>query len=147
MTSTSEMVRGADVSWNRTPCGDEEPYGVVFEGSHIPQYLIAIHRSDGYQPAVEEDEAMATAIDVLNNEMVAAGIRIFVGGLHSVLKARSLRAQPDGGVLVTEGPYLTTKEHVGGIWVLDVASLDDALNWAKKAVIACRASVEARPFH
>jgi hypothetical protein len=113
----------------------------------MPQYLIAIHRSDDYQPAVAEDEAMAIAIDVLNSEMVAAGVRIFVGGLHLARKARSLRAQPDGGVLVTEGPYLNTKEHVGGIWVLDVSSLDDALIWAKKAVIACRASVEVRPFH
>ncbi|TDK37567.1 hypothetical protein E2F50_12030 [Rhizobium deserti] len=113
----------------------------------MPQYFVAIHRSDDYQPAVAEDEAMAIAIDVLNNEMVAAGVRIFVGGLHPARKALSLRAQPDGGVLVTEGPYLNTKEHVGGFWVLDVASLDDALTWANKAVIACRASVEVRPFH
>lgn len=113
----------------------------------MTQYLVTIYRSDDYQPAVAEDDAMANAIDLLNNEMIAAGVRIFVGGLHPARKARSLRAQPDGGVLVTEGPHLDTKENMGGFWVLDVASLDDALSWAHKAVIACRASVEVRPFH
>jgi hypothetical protein len=111
------------------------------------QYLVAIHHPVDYQPDIAEDDAMANAIDVLNNEMVAAGIRVFVAGLQPARKARSLRAQPDGGVLVTEGPYLNTKEYMGGFWVLDVASLDDALIWARKAVIACRASVEVRPLY
>jgi len=58
-------------------------------------------------------------IDVLNEEMVAAGVRIFVGGLSAASNAKSLRAQPDGKVLVTDGPYLETKEHIGGFWVLE----------------------------
>jgi hypothetical protein len=45
--------------------------------------------------------------------MVAAGIRVFVGGLHPVKSAKSLRAQPGGKVLITDGPYLETKEHIG----------------------------------
>jgi hypothetical protein len=79
--------------------------------------------------------------------MVAAGIRLFVGGLQGAQSAKSLRAQPDGGVLVTDGPYLDTKEHVGGFWVLEAADLDEALEWGRKAVIACRAPVEVRQFH
>jgi len=47
-------------------------------------------------------------------------------------------------VLVTDGPYLETKEHIGGFWVLEAADLDEALAWARKAVIACRAPVEVR---
>ena len=89
---------------------------------------------------------MARAIDVLNEEMVAAGVRIFVGGLTSVSDARSLRAQPDGKILITDGPYLETKEHIGGFWVLEAASLAEALAWGRKAVVACRAPVEVRPF-
>jgi len=57
---------------------------------------------------------MSRDIDTLNDEMVAAGVRIFVGGLSPASSATSLRAQPDGEVLVTDGPYLETKEHVGG---------------------------------
>ena len=111
------------------------------------RYLVAIHHRDDYDPFAEEDEAMHHDIDVLNEEMIAKGVRLFVGGLHSALGAKSLRAQPDGKVLVTDGPYLETKEHVGGFWVLEAASLDEALEWGRKAVIACRAPVEVRQFH
>lgn len=45
------------------------------------QYVVAIHRPDNYDPAVSEDEAMSREIDALNDEMIAAGIRVFVGGL------------------------------------------------------------------
>jgi hypothetical protein len=113
----------------------------------MPQYLVAIHHPDDYDPFVAEDEAMSRAIDTLNEEMTAAGVRVFVGGLQPATRAKSLRAQPEGRVLVTDGPYLETKEHVGGFWVLEAADLDEALAWGRKAVIACRAPVEVRPFH
>jgi hypothetical protein len=110
------------------------------------QYLVAIHRPDDYDPAVET-EAMSRDIDVLNDEMVASGVRSFVGGLSAASSARSLRAQPDGKVLITDGPYLETKEHVGGFWVLNAADLDEALAWGRKAAVACRAPVEVRPMN
>ena len=82
----------------------------------MPKYLVTIYHPDDYDPSVAEDEAMDRAIDALNDEMVAAGIRIFVGGLHPASSARSLRAQPGGKVLITDGPYLETKEHIGSFW-------------------------------
>ena len=90
---------------------------------------------------------MQRDIDVLNEEMEAAGVRFFAGGLQPASKAKSLRAQPGGKVLVTDGPYLETKEHVGGFWVLEAADMDEALEWGRKAVVACRAPVEVRQFH
>jgi hypothetical protein len=113
----------------------------------MPQYLVAIHHPDNYDPTVSEDAAMGRAIDALNEEMVAAGIRVFVGGLHPARSAKSLRTQPTGEVLITDGPYLKTTEHVGGFWVLEVANLDEALLWGRKATVTCRAPVEVRPFH
>jgi len=115
------------------------------KGGIMPQYLVAIHHPDDYDPA-KEGEAMVRDIIALNKEMVAAGVRVFVGGLTAASDARSLRAQPDGKVLVTDGPYLETKEHIGGFWVLEAADLDEALAWGRKAVIACRAPVEVRAF-
>ena len=112
----------------------------------MPQYLVAIHHPDDYDPSVE-DEAMGRDIDVLNEEMIAAGIRVFVGGLHPVKSAKSLRAQPGGKVLITDGPYLETKEHIGGFWVLEATDMREALEWGRKAVVACRAPVEVRQFH
>lgn len=110
------------------------------------KFLVAIHHPDDYDPS-KEDEQMTRDIDVLNDEMVAAGVRLFVGGLHLAKKAKSLRAQTGGRVAVTDGPYLETKEHIGGFWVLEAASMDEALEWGRKAVIACRAPVEVRQFH
>ena len=68
------------------------------------------------------------------------------GGRQPETKAKSLRAQPNGQVLITDGPYLEAKEHVGGFWILEVADLDEALAWGRKAVVACRTPVEVRPF-
>ena len=112
----------------------------------MAQYLVAIHHPDNYDPS-REDKAMERDIDVLNEEMVAAGVRIFIGGLRAASSAKSLRPQPGGKVLITDGPYLETKEHIGGFWVLEAASLDDALVWGRKAALACRVPVEVRPFH
>ena len=92
------------------------------------QYLVTIHRPNDYDPS-GEDEAMARDISALNAEMVAAGIRVFVGGLQSPTTARSLRLQPDGTVRTTDGVYLQAGEHVGGLWVLDINDADEALAW------------------
>ena len=109
----------------------------------MPHYLVAIHHPDNYDPS-KEGEAMARDIDTLNEEMEAAGARVFAFGLSAASTAKSLRAQPDGKVLITDGPYLETKEHVGGFWVLKAANLDEALAWGRKAVVACGTPVEVR---
>jgi len=112
----------------------------------MSQYLVAVQLPDNFNPSAADAAAMGRDIDVLNEEMVAAGVRVFVGGLTPAREAKSLRAQPDGKVVTTDGPYLETKEHIGGFWVLEVASLDEALEWGRKAVIACRVPVEVRAF-
>jgi hypothetical protein len=109
----------------------------------MKQYLFAIHHPDDYDPSVET-EAMMEEIHTLNREMIAAGVRIFAGGLSAARNARSL---PDGKVLVTDGPYLETKKHIGGFWVLKAADMEEAMAWGRKAVVACRASVEVRQFN
>ncbi|MGH9746315.1 MAG: YciI family protein [Candidatus Acidiferrales bacterium] len=111
----------------------------------MQQYLVAIHLPDNFDPS-QADPSVMRDIDVLNEEMAAAGVRFFAGGLSPAPRAKSLRAQPDGKVLTTDGPYLEAKEHVGGFWVLNVANQDEALAWGRKAVKACRAPVEVRRF-
>lgn len=109
------------------------------------QYLVAIYHPDDYDPSTE-DEATIRDISALNVEMVEAGIRVFAGGLQSPKRAKSLRRSARK-VGITDGPYLETKEHVGGFWVLEVDDLDEALEWGRKAAIACRTPVEVWPFH
>ena len=102
----------------------------------MTQYLVAIYHADDYDPSVE-DEAMSRDISELNEEMIAAGVRTFVCGLRpAASSAKTLRAQSPGAVVVTDGPYAETKEHIGGFWILDAANLDEALAWGRKAVVA-----------
>src|ERR1700687_1451522 len=91
-----------------------------------------------------ETDAMIEKIHALSRERIAAGARKFACGLSPAGNAKSLRAQPDGKVLVTDGPYTETKEHMGGFWILEDADLDEALAWARKGAAACRASGEVR---
>jgi len=111
----------------------------------MPLFVVAVHHPDGYDGSLE-GEAMMRDIHALNKEMVAASARLFAGGLSAASSAKSLRAQPDGKVRITDGPYLETKEHIGGFWILNAANLDEALEWGRKAVVACRAPVEVRAF-
>ena len=109
----------------------------------MPQYLVAVYHPDDYDPSVET-EAMIEKIHALNREMIAAGAKKFACGISPAGKAKSLRAQPDGKVLVTDGPYTETKEHMGGFWILEAANMDAALAWARKGAISCDAVGEVR---
>ena len=108
----------------------------------MPQYLVAGYLPDDFDPS-QVDEATGREIHALNKEMIAAGVRKFACGLGS---AKSLRKQPGGEVVITDGPYLETKEHIGGFWILNAANIDEAVAWGRKAVVACRAPVEVREF-
>ena len=110
------------------------------------QYLVTIFHPNDYDPS-KEGAAMEQAIDALNEEMVAKGVRVFVGGLKPAGKAKTMRVQSGRHVVVTDGPYLETKEHIGGLWILEAASLEEAVEWGRKATVACRVPVEVRSFY
>lgn len=112
----------------------------------MTQYLVAIHHPDDFEPFSETEETRRD-ISALNVEMNAANVVVFVGGLDRPSKAKAVRVKPGGGLLVTDGPYIETKEHIGGFWVLETATLDEAVEWGRKAAIACRAPVEVRAFN
>jgi hypothetical protein len=111
----------------------------------MPHYLVTGYLPDDFDPSTVT-EAMIRDIDVLNEELEAKGARIFGAGFSPASNAKCLRAQPDGRVLTTDGPYMETKEHVGGFWIVKAANLNEALEWGRKGALACRAPVELRPF-
>jgi len=111
------------------------------------KFNVAIHRPNNYDHSVEITNEVMAAIDQVNQEMVDAGIRVFVGGLQTRRNAKSIHRAADGTLAVTDGPFLEAKDYVDGFWVLDVATIEEAVEWGKKAAAACRGSVEVRPFH
>ncbi len=112
----------------------------------MTQYMVAIHHPDDFAPGSDGEDATRD-IRALNEEMVAAGVRVFVGGMAPAGQAVSIRVRAGGNPVVTDGPYMESKEHIGGFWVLECATRDEALDWGRKAAIACRAPVEVRPFN
>ncbi len=109
----------------------------------MPQYLLAGYQPDDFDPSTITEE-MIEEIHALNREMIAAGARKFACGITPAGGAKSLRLQPDGKVLVTDGPYTETKEHMGGFWILEAADMDEALAWARKGIVTCRFGGELR---
>jgi len=109
----------------------------------MPKFFVAIHLPDNFDPSTM-DEATANEIYALNEEMDAAGVTVFACGLAPASNAKSLRPQANGEVLVTDGPFLEAKEHVGGFSIIEAADMDEALVWARKGAVACRAPGEVR---
>ena len=106
----------------------------------MPHYLVSGYLPDNFDPSTMT-EADTEAIHAINREMIAAGVRKFAGGLGP---SHTLRPQPNGELLLTDGPYLEAKEHVGGLWILECADMDEVLAWARKGAKACRFPVEVR---
>jgi hypothetical protein len=109
----------------------------------MPQYLVCNYMPDNFDPSTVT-EAMMEEIHALNREMIAAGVRRFACGIAPPAAAKTLRKHGDGNVVVTDGPYTETKEHIGGFWILECANMDEALAWAKKGAIVCDIPGEVR---
>src|SRR5262245_13612485 len=107
----------------------------------MPQYLIASYLPDDFAPSAVTPEAVE-ATDAVNRELEAAGAKKFACGLSPATK--TLRRQSDGKIVVSDGPYIETKEHVGGLMIIEAANLDVALSWARKGLVAGGAAVEVR---
>ena len=80
-----------------------------------------------------------------NDRLQSEGRLVFADGLEQAMTATTVDGQGERPTF-TDGPYLETKEHLGGFWVIEAADLDEALALAAEGSKACRGSVEVRPF-
>ncbi len=113
----------------------------------MPQYLLSVWHDDDYDVdfSTPEGRRLVRQVGALNAELRSTGTWVFGAGLLPASSATVLRPAA-GGVSTTDGPYAETKEQMGGFWVIDVADLDVALEWARKAAVASEAPVELRPL-
>ena len=108
-------------------------------------YMLAMHQPVGPAPEPAVLQQVMADLDALRDEMQAAGAWVFAGGLHDPDTSTVLRPQGDE-VLVTDGPYVESKEHLGGFTVIDVPDLDTALRWGRRTALASGLPIEVRPF-
>jgi len=104
----------------------------------MPRYLISF--DDGWMDhSAEERPAVAKAARDVMQEALDAGVWVYGTGLG---RQRASVVARDG--MITDGPFPETKEVIGGFWVVDVPSRDEALEWAAKTAAACRCTQEVR---
>jgi hypothetical protein len=111
----------------------------------MKQYLLSVYQPDGPVPPPEVLEGISRDLDVLNQELKAAGAWVFAGGLHPPSTATVVRAK-NGEPLITDGPFAEGKEHIGGFTIIKAPDLDAALEWGRKLARATTLPIEVRPF-
>ncbi len=112
----------------------------------MKQYLLSVYQpGTGAPPPPEVLEPIMRNVHALHEEMKSAGALVFTGGLHPPGTATVVRAQ-GADVLVTDGPYIEGKEHLGGFTIIQAPDLDAALEWAQKFTLAATLPIEVRPF-
>jgi hypothetical protein len=105
------------------------------------QYLVSVI-DDTAGLATPEEEA---AVDVFNHRLIAEGHWVFAGGLGAPSSATVIDNRGEEP-MVTDGPFLESKEYLAGFWVIEAADLDVALRLATEGSKACNRKVEVRPF-
>ncbi len=112
----------------------------------MKQYLLSVIMVEGEPPPPEDVmQKMYAQVDTFNAKLQAEGAWVFAGGLHPAQTATVVNATK-GDVVVTDGPFIEAKEHIGGFWVIKAPDLDAALKLAAEGSAACGAPVEVRPF-
>ena len=111
----------------------------------MKQYLLSVYQPDGDPPASVKLAEIVRDVNAVRDEMQAAGAWVFSGGLFPASTATVVQDQDDE-FLVTDGPYVEGKEHLGGITIVNAPDLDAALEWGRKTARATTLPIEVRPF-
>jgi hypothetical protein len=111
-------------------------------------YMLSVHSVQGEirEPMTNEEmQRSHEQLGILEQEMKSTGAWVFSGRLHEPDTATVVRLSA-GAVVTTDGPFVESKEHLGGFYVIQAADLDAALSWASKVTEAISRPIEVRPF-
>ncbi len=111
----------------------------------MKQYLLSIHQPDGPTPPPDALAKVMRDVSAFIDETKSAGAWVFNGGLCPPTTATVLRLK-NGEVMMTDGPYVEGKEHIGGFVIVKAADLDAALDWGRKLARIITLPIEVRPF-
>ena len=114
----------------------------------MPQYMLSVHTVKGEQrpPMTDgERELQMKRLGELEADMRASGTWRFSARLHGPETATVVRAV-DWRRVTSDGPFVESKEHLGGFYIIDAADLDEALDWAARTVEAIGMPIEVWPF-
>ncbi|TDD62186.1 hypothetical protein E1263_04735 [Kribbella antibiotica] len=115
----------------------------------MDKYLISFDRGAMDHIPAEDFPQVGEDAHAVCREAKTAGVLIFTGGIHYDTDDETLAANPavvDTNGLITDGPYPESKELIGGVFVVEVATREEALHWAAKVAAACRCPQDVRKF-
>jgi hypothetical protein len=116
----------------------------------MSQYLLAVTGSAAdteaqAQMTMEDMQPIFEAVNVFNEKLQAEGAWVFAGGLQPIESTTTVD-NTGAETVITDGPFVESKEWIGGFWVIEAPDLDAALAWAAEGSKACAGRVEVRPF-
>ena len=115
----------------------------------MSQYLLSTYVVEGQGPGApstpEEMQTFMERVIALEAEMDASGTFVFGGALHGPDAATVVRAG-DGDVVMTDGPFVESKEHIAGFYIINADDLDAALDWAGRVSGCVGRPIEVQPF-
>lgn len=117
------------------------------DGPFMTKYLLSAQSVEGEERVPLTDEQLQQAfrqVSNLESEMRVAGAWVFAGRLYDPSTATVVRVS-NGDVLTTDGPFVESKEHLGGIYIIEAHDLDAALDWSTKVSRAVSAPIEVCP--
>lgn len=112
----------------------------------MTRYLMSVcYPADSTAPSPEELELITQEVTEIHRDLQRDGSWVFGGGLHDPSTATVVRSR-DGSAVTTDGPFVDTKEVIGGLSIIDVTDLDAALRWVERMARATTCPIEVRPF-
>jgi hypothetical protein len=96
------------------------------------RFMVIVKATKDSEAGVLPSEEMLTAMGKYNEELVKAGVLLAGEGLQSSSKGARVRFSASGERAVVDGPFAETKELIAGFWLIDVRSLDEAIEWVKR---------------
>jgi hypothetical protein len=117
----------------------------------MPQYALMVwgpaeYGEHGSYADAEENEAQRAATVMFTDKLRDEGNFVFANGLAEASASTVVDGRGDTPIM-TDGPYLESKEHVAGLWIIEAADMDGAVALAAEGALACRRPVEVRPVH
>ena len=113
----------------------------------MTRYLMSVwYPAGSTAPSAEELEGITRDVEAVHQRLRDQGAWVFGGGLHDPSTATVVESR-GGRAMSTDGPFVETKEVLGGFSVIDVTDLDVALAWAERLARATTCPIEVRPFH
>ena len=112
------------------------------------EFLALIHADEGAWERLSDEERDSAYEQYAEFSRAgrAAGVVVAGNELGPTSSATTVRIR-DGHQLVSDGPYAEVKEALGGYYILDCPSFDDALDWAARIPAASYGAIEVRPVH